>query len=440
VGSIRKQKIYIPVKDHPGVNFLGLLIGPRGATQKQMQEVSGAKILIRGRGAQKDGMLATHPDDDDELHVSIEGTDEAIERATQEVQQILFNPEQAMQLKNSQLQSLAEMNGTTIPPPVTTISDSSESDYQIELRIPNNMVGLVIGKGGENIHRMQAQTGATIQIAKESEMKPGDTVRSVWLKGSPSAVAEMKIKVDEIINAKINPGGTQSQSQTQTTTIAPKTMIFQNPEFAYVIKLPIPNDKVGIIIGKGGMTVKSIQERTRASILIPTGPDEDNAQVRTITVGADSQAQAETCQMEIYNVLQASQHQQAHQASVMASAMHIQVPDDKVGLIIGKGGMTIKDMQSRLRVKIQIPQSADPGTMPPVRTLTVIGPPESQHLARYELELVVSGQGHTIGAANPYAQQQQQQQASYGGGGAWGKSIHHIYIYIYIYIYNIKKK
>lgn len=32
-------------------------------------------------------------------------------------------------------------------------------EYQIEMRVPNHMVGLVIGKGGENIHRMQTQTG-----------------------------------------------------------------------------------------------------------------------------------------------------------------------------------------------------------------------------------------------------------------------------------------
>ena len=43
----------------------GLLIGPRGATQKQMQEMSGAKIVIRGRGSQKDGAPPTgHPDDE----------------------------------------------------------------------------------------------------------------------------------------------------------------------------------------------------------------------------------------------------------------------------------------------------------------------------------------------------------------------------------------
>ena len=47
------------------------------------------------------------------------------------------------------------------------------SNTQIELRIPNNMVGLVIGKGGENILRIQLQLSVIVTIAKESEMQPG---------------------------------------------------------------------------------------------------------------------------------------------------------------------------------------------------------------------------------------------------------------------------
>ena len=47
----------------------------------------------------------------------------------------------------------------------------------------------------------------------------------------------------------------------------------------FIVKLPVPNDKVGIIIGKGGMTIKGIQERSRATVQIPPGADEDNPQV-----------------------------------------------------------------------------------------------------------------------------------------------------------------
>ena len=89
------------------------MIGPRGATQKQLQEMSGAKIIIRGKGASKDGgpSQTGHPDDNDEMHLSIEGSEQSVEKAWKELEQILFNPEQANRLKLEQLKNLAEMQG-----------------------------------------------------------------------------------------------------------------------------------------------------------------------------------------------------------------------------------------------------------------------------------------------------------------------------------------
>jgi splicing factor 1 len=51
----RTKKIYIPIKNYPDYNFIGLIIGPRGMTQKQMEKETGAKIAIRGRGSVKEG-------------------------------------------------------------------------------------------------------------------------------------------------------------------------------------------------------------------------------------------------------------------------------------------------------------------------------------------------------------------------------------------------
>jgi hypothetical protein len=42
-----KRKIYIPKVS--GVNFVGLLIGPKGTYQKKLEQQSGCKILIRGK-------------------------------------------------------------------------------------------------------------------------------------------------------------------------------------------------------------------------------------------------------------------------------------------------------------------------------------------------------------------------------------------------------
>ena len=49
----KKKKVYIPVEKHPDINFIGLLIGPGGENQRRMQQASGAKIAIRGKGSSK---------------------------------------------------------------------------------------------------------------------------------------------------------------------------------------------------------------------------------------------------------------------------------------------------------------------------------------------------------------------------------------------------
>jgi hypothetical protein len=43
----------------------------------------------------------------------------------------------------------------------TGVASGGGSSYQVELRVPNNMVGLIIGKGGENVLRIQIQVRIT---------------------------------------------------------------------------------------------------------------------------------------------------------------------------------------------------------------------------------------------------------------------------------------
>lgn len=337
-------------------NDIGLLIGPKGATQKQMQESSGAKILIRGKGSAKDGGSTNtgHPeDDDDALHVFIEGNEDAVSRATEEVEKIIYDPQQALRLKNEQLRQLAGKDTDAI------YGAGAGDSYQIELRVPNNMVGLIIGKGGENILRIQSQLNVHAQIAKESEMKPGETLRSIVIKGNPSNVNEAKQRIDEIIDAQL-----AKQNPTASSNSGSREL-----NCAFVVKLPVPNDKVGIIIGKGGMNIKGVQERTRTQVQIPQQADDDNPQVRTISIGGDTKEAVDAAQMEIFMTLQAQQQSAQNAYNASANALLVAVPDEKIGIVIGKGGSTVKDVQARLHVRIQIPQGPDIGSNPPVRTV-----------------------------------------------------------------------
>ena len=51
------ERLYVPVKDYPDINFVGFLIGPRGNTLKKLQEDSGARLQIRGKGSVKEGKV-----------------------------------------------------------------------------------------------------------------------------------------------------------------------------------------------------------------------------------------------------------------------------------------------------------------------------------------------------------------------------------------------
>ena len=47
----KQQKIYVPQPQYPGFNFAGLIIGTRGSMQRSIEQESGARIAVRGRGS-----------------------------------------------------------------------------------------------------------------------------------------------------------------------------------------------------------------------------------------------------------------------------------------------------------------------------------------------------------------------------------------------------
>ena len=112
--SRKRRKIYIPVEEHPGYNFFGLIIGPRGNTQKKMQMETNTKIVVRGRGAAKEGSGKQDVSVDEPLHVLVEGdTMVDIDRACEMIEKLLVPVDENMnEHKREQLRQLAIMNGT----------------------------------------------------------------------------------------------------------------------------------------------------------------------------------------------------------------------------------------------------------------------------------------------------------------------------------------
>ncbi|KAL2108996.1 hypothetical protein VUR80DRAFT_3061 [Thermomyces stellatus] len=116
-----QEKVYVPVNDYPEINFIGLLIGPRGNTLKKMEQDSGAKIAIRGKGSVKEGKgrsdAAHSSNQEEDLHCLIMAdTEEKINKAKKLIHNVIETaasiPEGQNELKRNQLRELAALNGT----------------------------------------------------------------------------------------------------------------------------------------------------------------------------------------------------------------------------------------------------------------------------------------------------------------------------------------
>ncbi|KAG8161570.1 hypothetical protein KVR01_008557 [Diaporthe batatas] len=123
-------KVYIPVRDFPGINFIGQILGPRGQSLAAMSEESGAHVAIRGKGSVKEGRAGGHHhhhprghgtnnnnDQQEPLHCLIRADTQAeADHARRLIDEVIeaaaCSPEDQNRRKRAQLRQLAVMNGT----------------------------------------------------------------------------------------------------------------------------------------------------------------------------------------------------------------------------------------------------------------------------------------------------------------------------------------
>lgn len=116
---VLQEKIFVPVDKYPRYNFVGRILGPRGMTAKQLEEETGCKIMVRGRGS-----CRTEP-----LHVLIHAEDaadrveEKLRKAVERINQLLTPPPEGKdELKRKQLIELSIINGTYRPTTATKLA------------------------------------------------------------------------------------------------------------------------------------------------------------------------------------------------------------------------------------------------------------------------------------------------------------------------------
>merc|ERR1719232_2378321 len=157
------DKVMIPQEEHPEINFVGLLIGPRGNTLKSMESETGAKIIIRGKGSVKEGKVGRKdgqplPGEDEPLHAYVTSTNpESVKKAVEKIKHIIKEavdvPEGQNDLRRHQLRELALLNGTLREgdgPRCTNCGGSDHKSWQCQDKpnVTNNVVCTTCGGVG----------------------------------------------------------------------------------------------------------------------------------------------------------------------------------------------------------------------------------------------------------------------------------------------------
>ncbi|KAK1386854.1 Far upstream element-binding protein 3 [Heracleum sosnowskyi] len=151
-----------------------------------------------------------------------------------------------------------------------------------KMEVPNNKVGVLIGKAGDTIRFLQYNSGARIQITRDADADPYSGTRPVELIGTLDNITKAEKLIKDVI-AEADAGGSPALVARGFNTV-------QATGAGEQIQIQVPNEKVGLIIGKGGETIKNLQTRSgaRIQVLIPQHlPEGDQSKERTVRVTGD---------------------------------------------------------------------------------------------------------------------------------------------------------
>jgi far upstream element-binding protein len=121
------------------------------------------------------------------------------------------------------------------------------------------------------VRYLQVNSGAKIQIRRDAEADPSSALRPVEIIGTVSCIEKAEKLINAVI-AEVEAGG------------VPALAARGVPE---QMEIKVPSDKVGVIIGRGGETIKNMQTKSRARIQLIPQNEGDASKERTVRISGD---------------------------------------------------------------------------------------------------------------------------------------------------------
>lgn len=313
--------------------------------------------------------------------------------------------------------------------PLRAGADDDSETMEIEA----SLVGLIIGRQGENLRRVEGETKCRVQFIAPTN--PDEKFRQCKITGPRARRAEAMTQINRIIEdsgmgaiarAGLDRGGPRPP-------VPDRGGVANLKDGEDCLQIMVPDRTVGLIIGRGGETIRDLQERSGCHVNI-VGESKSMNGLRPVNLIGPYAAAAKAKEMIMEIVDSDSRNGQANGPPQARSNPRdnahdktqdaIYVPNEAVGMIIGKGGETIREMQNTTGCKINVSQQPQPGQAE--REIELVGSRDAINRAKRaiedKVEAVVSlgictssrfGEQH----ANAFIQKQK----SGGGGGGGGR-------------------
>ena len=143
----------------------------------------------------------------------------------------------------------------------------------VDLSIPGSAVGWVIGREGQNIRKIEQQTGCRVKMRDRGPNEERGCDQTATLIGHPSQVEEAERLVQEVVAQKL---AKDAQARAEKFTV----------------ELTIPSRAVGRVIGRQGQTIRSIERASGARVRIDRGSDQMTEDRICVITGTGPQVDA----------------------------------------------------------------------------------------------------------------------------------------------------
>ncbi|ETE61074.1 Far upstream element-binding protein 3, partial [Ophiophagus hannah] len=149
-----------------------------------------------------------------------------------------------------------------------------------EILIPASKVGLVIGKGGETIKQLQQAREMVLEIIREKDQADFRGVRNDFTSRMGGSIEMMVSAQKELPRSWASPTDASTQERDGFGTLAVTRgrgrgrgdWSLGTPGGMQEITYTVPADKCGLVIGKGGENIKSINQQSGAHVELQRNP------------------------------------------------------------------------------------------------------------------------------------------------------------------------